>query len=149
VLRVTSDLMLAEDVVQNVFLKLYENLDRIRNKESVNFWLITTARNEMYSHFRSAKRKAVDKSEDIDYMEVESPVNLEYEFDMRELKKLILKELDTLPDEQKEVFVLKEYTGMNYKEIAEVLSIDMELVKSRLYKTRQKLMKRLSKKIFN
>ncbi len=145
----TSDLMLAEDVVQNVFLKLYENLDRIRNKESVNFWLITTARNEMYSHFRSAKRKAVDKSEDIDYMEVESPVNLEYEFDMRELKKLILKELDTLPDEQKEVFVLKEYTGMNYKEIAEVLSIDMELVKSRLYKTRQKLMKRLSKKIFN
>lgn len=148
-LRVTSDLMLAEDVVQNVFLKLYENLDRIRNKESVNFWLITTARNEMYSHFRSAKRKAVDKSEDIDYMEVESPVNLEYEFDMRELKKLILKELDTLPDEQKEVFVLKEYTGMNYKEIAEVLSIDMELVKSRLYKTRQKLMKRLSKKIFN
>jgi len=149
VLRMTSDLMLAEDVVQNVFLKLYENLDRIRNKESVNFWLITTARNEMYSHFRSAKRKAVDKSEDIDYMEVESPVNLEYEFDMRELKKLILKELDTLPDEQKEVFVLKEYTGMNYKEIAEVLSIDMELVKSRLYKTRQKLMKRLSKKIFN
>lgn len=149
VLRVTSDLMLAEDVVQNVFLKLYENLDRIRNKESVNFWLITTARNEIYSHFRSAKRKAVDKSEDIDDVEVESPVNLEYEFDMRELKKLILKELDTLPDEQKEVFVLKEYTGMNYKEIAEVLSIDMELVKSRLYKTRQKLMKRLSKKIFN
>ena len=86
----TSDTMLAEDVVQNVFLKLYENLDRIHNKESVNFWLITTARNEMYTHFRSAKRKAVDKSEDIDDVEVESPVSLEYEFDMRELKKMIL-----------------------------------------------------------
>jgi RNA polymerase sigma-70 factor, ECF subfamily len=149
VLRMTSDTMLAEDVVQNVFLKLYENLDRIHNKESVNFWLITTARNEMYTHFRSAKRKAVDKSEDIDDVEVESPVSLEYEFDMREFKKMILKELDTLPDEQKEVFILKEYTGMNYKEIAEVMSIDVELVKSRLYKTRQKLMKRLSKRIFN
>ena len=103
----------------------------------------------MYTHFRSAKRKAVDKSEDIDDVEVKSPVSLEYEFDMREFKKMILKELDTLPDEQKEVFILKEYTGMNYKEIAEVMSIDVELVKSRLYKTRQKLMKRLSKRIFN
>lgn len=145
----TSDVMLAEDVVQNVFLKLYENLDRIRNKESVNFWLITTARNEIYAHFRNVKRKAIDKSEDIDDVELESPVSLEYEFDMRELKKIILKELDTLLDEQKEVFVLKEYTGMSYKEIAEVLGIDMGLVKSRLYKTRQKLMRRLSKRLFN
>jgi len=62
---------------------------------------------------------------------------------------MILKELDNLPDEQKEVFILKEYTGMNYKEIADVMNIDTDLVKSRLYKTRQKLMKRLSKKIFN
>ena len=145
----TSDTMLAEDVVQNVFLKLYENLSRIHNKESVNFWLITTARNEMYSHFRSAKRKADDRQADLDEVEVTAPVSLEYEFDLRELKEMILKELDTLPDEQKEVFILKEYTGMNYKEIADVMNIDTELVKSRLYKTRQKLMKRLSKKIFN
>ena len=145
----TSDTMLAEDVVQNVFLKLYENLSRIHNKESINFWLVTTARNEMYSHFRSAKRKADDRQADLDEVEVTAPVSLEYEFDLRELKEMILKELDTLPDEQKEVFILKEYTGMNYKEIADVMNIDTELVKSRLYKTRQKLMKRLSKKIFN
>ena len=149
VLRMTSDTMLAEDVVQNVFLKLYENLSRIHNKESINFWLVTTARNEMYSHFRSAKRKADDRQADLDEVEVTAPVSLEYEFDLRELKEMILKELDTLPDEQKEVFILKEYTGMNYKEIADVMNIDTELVKSRLYKTRQKLMKRLSKKIFN
>ena len=149
VLRMTSDTMLAEDVVQNVFLKLYENLDRIYNKESVNFWLITTARNEMYSHFRSTKRKADDHQSDLDDVEIVTQVSLEYEFDMHELKEMIRKELDTLPDEQKEIFILKEYTGMNYKEIADVMNIDTELVKSRLYKTRQKLMKRLSKKIFN
>ena len=145
----TSDIMLVEDMVQNVFLKLYENLDTIRNKESINFWLITTARNELYSHFRKAKRKSENRREDIDEIDAEEPVSLEYEFDMRELKNMIMKELDTLPDEQKEVFVLKEYTGLSYKEIADLMSTDVELVKSRLYKTRQKLMKRLSKRIFN
>ena len=145
----TSDSMLAEDVVQNVFLKLYKNLDRIHNKERINFWLITTARNEMYSHFRSAKRKADDHQTDLEDVDIVSPVSMEYEFDIRELKEMILKELDTLPEEQKEVFILKEYTGMNYKEIADVMNIDTELVKSRIYKTRQKLIKRLSKKIFN
>ena len=145
----TSDSMLAEDVVQNVFLKLYENLDRIHNKESINFWLITTARNEMYSHFRSVKRKVDDHQTDLEDVDIVSPVSMEYEFDIRELKEMILKELDTLPEEQKEVFILKEYTGMNYKEIADVMNIDTELVKSRIYKTRQKLIKRLSKKIFN
>jgi RNA polymerase sigma-70 factor (ECF subfamily) len=149
VLKMTSDSMLAEDVVQNVFLKLYENLDRIHNKESINFWLITTARNEMYSHFRSAKRKADDHQTDLEDVDIVSPVSMEYEFDIHELKEIILKELDTLPEEQKEVFILKEYTGMNYKEIANVLNIDTDLVKSRIYKTRQKLIKRLSNKIFN
>lgn len=145
----TSDTMLVEDIVQNVFLKLYENLDNIRNKESINFWLITTARNELYSHFRKVKRKSEDHQEDIEEIDAEEPVSLEYEFDMRELKNMIMKELDTLPDEQKEVFVLKEYTGLSYKEIADLMSTDVELVKSRLYKTRQKLMKKLSKRIFN
>ena len=145
----TSDSMLAEDVVQNVFLKLYKNLDRIHNKERINFWLITTARNEMYSHFRSVKRKVDDHQTDLEDVDIVSPVSMEYEFDIRELKEMILKELDTLPEEQKEVFILKEYTGMNYKEIADVMNIDTELVKSRIYKTRQKLIKRLSKKIFN
>lgn len=145
----TSDTMLVEDMVQNVFLKLYENLDNIRNKESVNFWLVTTARNELYSHFRRAKRKPENQKEDIEEIDIEETVSLEYEFDMRELKNMIMNELDTLPDEQKEVFILKEYTGLNYKEIADVMGIDVELVKSRLYKTRQKLMKKLSKRIFN
>ena len=51
-LRMVSDKMIAEDVVQNVFIKLYENLGKIRNKKSISFWLFKTARNEIYSHFK-------------------------------------------------------------------------------------------------
>ena len=44
-----------------------------------------------------------------------------------------------------EVFMLKEYSGLSYKEIASLLEIDEDLVKSRLYKARQKLINKISK----
>jgi RNA polymerase sigma factor (sigma-70 family) len=44
-----------------------------------------------------------------------------------------------------EVFILKEYSGLSYKEIASLLEIDEDLVKSRLYKARQKLINKISK----
>jgi RNA polymerase sigma-70 factor (ECF subfamily) len=49
--------------------------------------------------------------------------------------------------DQKEVYYLKEYGGFSYKEIAQMMEIDENLVKSRLYKVRQKLIKHISKMI--
>ncbi|MBK7632585.1 MAG: sigma-70 family RNA polymerase sigma factor [Ignavibacteriales bacterium] len=67
------------------------------------------------------------------------------EIENKELNKLILTELDLMNEDFKEVFVLKEYSGLSYKEIASLLTIDEELVKSRLYKARQKLINKISK----
>ena len=80
-------------------------------------------------------------------MEIESPVLLYDEIENKELNKLILTELDLMNEDFKEVFVLKEYSGLSYKEIASLLTIDEELVKSRLYKARQKLINKISKLI--
>ncbi|MDZ7763196.1 MAG: sigma factor-like helix-turn-helix DNA-binding protein [Melioribacteraceae bacterium] len=63
----------------------------------------------------------------------------------KELRELVMIELNDLPEEQKEVFVMKEYGGLSYKEISAALEIDENLVRSRLLKPRQKLIKRLSK----
>ena len=61
------------------------------------------------------------------------------------MNELIMTELDKMTYDQSEVFLLKEYGNLSYKEIAEVMSIDVELVKSRLFKVRQKLINKLSK----
>ena len=71
--------------------------------------------------------------------------NIEYQFELKEMKNLILNELEKMSIEQKEIFLLKEYGGLSYKEISAISNIDENLVKSRLYKTRQKLINRLSK----
>ncbi|MCF8240636.1 MAG: RNA polymerase sigma factor [Melioribacteraceae bacterium] len=148
VLRMVSDRMTTEDIVQSVFLKLYENMKNIQNKNSIVYWLFTTARNEVYTYYRGKKSKVdqfnVSDSNEIDVI---SNDDLQYEIELKELKEMILNELNEMPVEQKEVFLLKEYSGLHYDEIAGIMNIDVNLVKSRLYKVRQKLITRISKKV--
>lgn len=139
------DKMLVEDIVQTVFLKFFENMHSIRNKDSISNWLFTTARNEIYTYFRSKKVK-VDQFNvaDAEDLELSSKTDLTKIYEMKELKELIMKELDKMPQEQSEVYFLKEYGQLSYKEIADVISIDENLVKSRLFKVRKKLIRNLS-----
>ena len=144
----TEDVMLAEDIVQDIFLKLYQNLDNIRSKDNINYWLFTTTRNEVYTYFRR-KRIRTDEFnvEDIDEIEIPSEDGVEDEIEKREVKEIVMKELKNLPVEQKEVFILREYSGLKYSEIGNVLNIDERLVKSRLNKARDKLINKVTKLI--
>mgnify|MGYP003476933981 CR=1 FL=1 len=128
--------MRADDIVQDVFIKLFENLNNIHNKQSIQFWLFKTARNEMMAFLRNTN---------IENIEIENKTSLADEIENTELKKLILNELEVMNEDFSEVFILKEYSGLSYKEIASLLDIDEELVKSRLYKARQKLINKISK----
>ena len=141
-----NDRMLTEDMVQNVFLKLFENLNSIKNKNKISYWLFTTARNEIYNYYRT-KKSRVDQFNvhDIEKVEVEFPYKLEEIFELKEMREIILKELNNISIEQREPFIMKEYSGLTYKEIASIMNIDENTVKSRLYKTRQKLIERISK----
>jgi len=140
-----SDRMLAEDIVQNIFLRLFENMNTIKNKDSINFWLFRSARNEIYIYYRNKKtRKDQFNVDDTDTLEIDSGSNLAESLEIKETTQLIMNELDKFPPEQKEVFILKEYSGFSYSEIASLLEIDEPLVKSRLYKTRQKLISGLN-----
>lgn len=145
VIRMVNEQMICEDIVQNVFLKLFENLQSIKNRNSIIFWIFKTARNEVFEYYRKKKVKLshVSSTEEI-YSEIDANEDLQKSFELREIKEIILKKLEHLPHEQKEVFVLKEFGELSYKEIASVMEIDENLVKSRLYKTRQKLIKNIS-----
>lgn len=144
----TADRMLTDDIIQEVFIKLYGNLDLIRNKQSIQFWLFKTARNEFFTLARNIKlKKLYDEAEDSDDLEIEDTLSIEDEFEQKELKNLVSDELDKIRIDQREIFILKEYSGLTYKEIASLMERDIEDVKSRLYKVRQKLIKRISKLI--
>jgi RNA polymerase sigma-70 factor, ECF subfamily len=128
---------LAEDISHNVFLKFYDNLDTIRNKERIEFWIFTTARNEIFNHFRKNKNRI---NEPFEFHEERfSSNNLYDDFEQKELIDLIEEELKEMDSSQSEVYYLKEYSGLSYKEIAEMMNITEDIVRSRLFKVRQKL----------
>ncbi|MCB9248207.1 MAG: hypothetical protein H6613_06530 [Ignavibacteriales bacterium] len=84
-LRLSGDAMTAEDITQNVFLKLFENYEALNSSESANFWLFTSARNEFYNLYKRNK-KQTELSDSLlstkkDEFELESYV------EMKEMKK--------------------------------------------------------------
>lgn len=140
--------MTCEDIIQNVFTKFFEKLESINKSDSINFWLFKTTRNEIYSYYRK-KKIYIDqfRVEDTDELDIESEFNIEENFENKEIDEQIRKELDNMAIEQRDVYLLKEYGGFSYKEIAETMSIDENLVKSRLFKVRKRLIDKLSKSI--
>lgn len=137
--------MVADDITQNVFLKLYENFENLRDKESANFWIFRSARNEYYNYYNKNKRN-VEIAEPLINNEKDE-FELESYIELKELKAIVLNELNKMAYDQKEVYLLKEYGGLSYKEIAKTLEIDENLVKSRLFKVRQKLIDKISKMV--
>ncbi len=135
--------MVAEDITQSVFLKLFENFETLNNKESANYWIFKTARNEYYNFYKREKRK--NELNDNLVSNRKDDFELESYIELKEIKKIVLNELNKMNDEQKEVYLLKEYGELSYAEISKTLNIETKLVKSRLYKVRQKLIERISK----
>lgn len=146
VLKMTYDKMLTEDIVQNVYLKLFESLQNIETPSSIDFWLFKTARNEVYQYYRT-KKIHIDRFNraDIDEIDIASNESIEDAVEKADIRYRLEEQLMFMPVEQKEVFLLKEYGGFSYKEISELLNIEVELIKSRLNKVRKKLINRLNK----
>lgn len=144
-LKMVQSSMTAEDIVQNVFLKLFEKLDSIKDFESVRFWLLKTTRNEVYSYFRKTKSRKEEALEENEESLIES--NLGNEIEEKEAQEIVRNEIDLLPAELREIFVLREYSELSYEEIGQMLGLSKEIIKSRLFSIRQKLIKNVSKRI--
>lgn len=147
--KMVNNTIVAEDIIQGVVLKFYENIETIKNKEHCEFWLFKTARNDVYNYYRSRKvRREVYDNVEMETIETPENESVEYQYDQKEMHELIMKELNALPAEQRECFLLKEYSGLSYKEIAELLEVNEELVKSRLFKVRKKITEKITQVLF-
>jgi RNA polymerase sigma-70 factor, ECF subfamily len=135
-LKVMKNTWAAEDTVHNVFIKYFNSADTIADKTKTEYWLFKTARNEAFDYFRKNKIKPGEITEFIRMPESGTP---ETDVENEEMLAIINNALDTMDPGMREVFILKEYSGLSYKEIAAVMEIPENLVKSRLFNVREKL----------
>ena len=138
VYRYLGDAEEARDICQEAFVRAYTNLDRFRGQAKFSSWLYQIALNLARSQFR---RQASRPTVSIDEDEQQNRLRLvatdqelpEDSAIHSERVRALQRALAELPDEQRTVIILKQYHGMKFREIAEVLGTPESTVKSRLY----------------
>jgi len=134
------------DITQDVFLKVYQNIQRFEQKSKLSTWLHRITVNACLNWKRRWKRRlrwhhqSFDEVLQQDTIEPESDKERpEDRYLKKEFSRRIQDGLLKLPEDARTVFVLKEIEGLSYEEIAETLNIKRGTVSSRLFYARKRL----------
>lgn len=132
-LRLSGEADVAEDLVQETFLRAWRSIAQLREVAAVKAWLITIVRRE---HARLFERKRLP-TDDIDDVPVEDELNLSADAQMD--VHLVRAAMAELPEKYREPLVMQVVMGMSCKEIAQSLEISESAVMTQLFRARQKL----------
>ncbi len=140
-----------EDLTQEVFIKAYKSLPRFKFDSSLQTWLYRIAVNHSIDYLRKKKLARILSFDGLDdwllgrlrgtsYSSPKIPEDI----NRAEVKELVAWGLSKLSSDSKTVLVLREFEGLRYEEIATVLEISVQAVKSRLFRARSELKKILT-----
>ena len=142
----------AEDVAQDVFVEVYESINKFRGDSKIFTWLYRIAINKSINASKKNKfRKFFTRIEDAfngvetnDY-EKSNDINTKplRRLELIEDKQIIKRALENLPNNQKVAFTLHKYEDISYKEIAEIMNLSLSSVESLIFRAKQNLKKKL------
>lgn len=142
--RMIYDRDRAEDLLQETFIRVFRNIDRFDTKRKFNTWLYTIAANLAKNEIRKLRRSPLVFCQSL-FLNVKSKVIFD-ELDKgnrpdlqlynSQLRELIVRAVEELPESQRQIFILRENEGKSYQEIAEILECNIGTVKSRLNRAR-------------
>ncbi len=143
----------AEDVVQDAFLKAYENLGKFQEQSKFYTWLVRIAVNEALMRLRRRRpERNVSLDEEVRTEDDSVPrevadwaPNPEQLYSQAELRDILQRTVQGLPPSFRTVFVLRDIEGLSTEETAEALDLSIPAVKSRLLRARLQLRDRLNK----
>ena len=146
-LRLTRSAAAADDIFQEVFLKLVRNPDAYGERETFKAWLFTVARNAAMDHFRRESSRgevplegAGEKAGPADFAVSPEPGPAEAA-ENKVLGEKIEAALQLLSPDQREVFYLRHYSGLSFREIAGSLSLPIGTVLARMSRAAAQLRK--------
>ncbi len=144
--RVVRDQQAAEEVLQEALIKAYRALPRFEARSSFYTWLYRITVNLALDRRRRGKRAPAVEWDDAIAHEIDprstlpEPANPEVASLRLEVRELVAEGIQTLPDGQREVLLLREVDGLSYEEIADTMQISKGTVMSRLHYARKKMM---------
>ncbi|MEW6379265.1 MAG: RNA polymerase sigma factor [bacterium] len=137
--RITNNRDDAEDVTQEVFIKIYKNLKDFRFLSSFKTWVYRITVNAAITACKGITEEMNRRDDDSSLAEQCISPLAETAIDQDDTERLITDLLGVLNPDQRACIVLREIEGLNYKEISEVLNININTVRSRLKRAREAL----------
>ena len=145
-LRMTGNPQDAEDMAQEAFLKAYRSLPEFRGESKFSVWLYRIVSNVCLDHLRrQSRRPAVSLTTEDEEGEAQqwdvpdeslSPERL---LEQKLTREAVQKGLRQLPEEQRQILLLREIKGLSYEEIGDILELEPGTVKSRIFRARKRL----------
>jgi RNA polymerase sigma-70 factor, ECF subfamily len=134
VLRLVGDRSLAEDLTQEVFLRVFQGLPKFSLRSKFTTWLFQVTKNRVLDELRASERRprAVVTLDDAPYLEV-----IDAPFERLEAIDAVWRAVDNLNTDLKMALLLRDVVGMSYTEIADSLEVTLATVKWRIYKARE------------
>lgn len=139
------------DVTQEVFIKAYRALPRFRGDSAFYTWLYRIAINTAKNHLVSKSRRPPDTDIDIDesdfyestgaLSQIENPEN---SLATAQLKEVVYQAIEDLAEDLKSAITLREFEGLSYEEIAEVMDCPVGTVRSRIFRAREAIEKKIA-----
>ena len=137
----------ALDLSQEVFIQVYSNLAQFRGDSQFSTWIYRVTYNKCVDMLRKTqklRRNVVMSTDDENFFETrDRRASIEEDYEGRETLVTVMKIIDTLPSEQRDVVILRYIKDLSYSQIADVLEIAEGTVKSRLNRARLKIKEQL------
>jgi len=143
--KFVKEIQLAEDISQESFIKAYRSIDSFREESAFYTWLYritaNTAKNYLVSKGRRKESSISELSifENEDFFELPTNDSPEQILMAQSLKDTIYDALSGLPEDTRTALSLREFEGLNYEEIAEIMNCPVGTVRSRIFRGREAL----------
>ena len=150
--RIVGDRQAAEDLTQEVFIRVYQSAPRYHPKARFQTWIFTIAKNLSLNEVRNRRRKSgISLQEEIKtphgdmVRQIEDPgaVHAGDKLAGQEKQALVREAVHSLPENQRMAVLLRRYEGFSYEEIAGTLQCSVSAVKSLLNRAKENLKERL------
>ena len=145
-LRMTGDAQDAEDMAQEAFLKAYRSLGDFRGESKFSVWLYRIVSNVCLDFLRRRSRRPTvsltaedEEGEEQQWDVPDERLSPERLLEQKLTREAVQAGLRELPEEQREILLLREIKGLSYEEIGEILSLEPGTVKSRIFRARKRL----------
>ena len=134
-----------EDILQNVFVKVYNNLKKFNTRKKFSSWIYRIAHNEAVNYLKKRSRKKFVSWEDViinkEKMEISSHERSPLDsWIKKELKREVEEALDKLPNKYKEVLILRYFSEKSYEEMSEILKKPINTVGTLINRAKKKLL---------